>query len=514
MTRNRRRARKPVAAFAAVSLVASASAAAPVEDFDALFAEGIRCPVERARPIPSATQPVPAPLRASLPSARVERAGDLVTIVWEGVAAEPLSAEIPITVEEGTVGLMIRADAPNDRFRIAVELLGPDGSLLACEECDDAPAVGEVREGRGTTQMPSTDRAGWELESGRYAFRVRATPALPDPLPENGAVVDVTATLRSDAGVVVERFLDLHFVYLPGCGLTTEIAETAPEFEAMLAVIDEAMAPTGIRLGNVTQRNWNRPGFSFISTWDQAGRLFRSSETLGVPRALNVYCVAGFEAPLLPAVGLSGGIPGPSTNGTPDSGILVRTSPLFTCNNCLPAFGSLFAHEIGHYLGLYHTTEANLAEADPFGDTPRCEAPDLRHCPDWDHVMFPVIHAANRTWSAGQIETVRSHPLVYTVPVLRPHSSGAEPEAAGVASPNPFRESVEIRFAGAGGAGAHVIVHDVSGRRVRDLGRVTGAVSWDGRGEQGERVPAGVYFARVSGSGEGGSRVVRIVKTR
>ncbi|MGQ0722001.1 MAG: T9SS type A sorting domain-containing protein [Candidatus Eiseniibacteriota bacterium] len=499
------------AAFTVLSLAASAAAAASVDDFDALIAEGILCPVERARPVPSSTQPAPASFRAAVPSARVERADDLVTIVWKGVSVEPVSAEIPIAVEEGTVGLMIRADAPNDRFRIAVELLGPDGSLLACEACPDAPAVGEVREGRGTTQMPSTDRAGWELEPGRYSFRVRATPALDGPL-EDGTVVDVTATLRSDAGVVVQRFLDLHFVFLPGCGLTTEIAETAPEFAGMLDVIDEAIAPTGIRLGRVTQRNWNRPGFSFISTWDQAGRLFRSSATLGLPRAMNVYCVAGFEAPLIPAVGLSGGIPGPSTNGTPDSGILVRTSPLFTCNDCLPAFGSLFAHEIGHYLGLYHTTEANLARADPFGDTPRCEAPDLRHCPDWDHVMFPVIHAANRTWSPGQIETVRSHPLVYTVPVLRPHATRAEPDEGGFASPNPFRESVEIRFAGSTGTDARVVIHDVSGRRVRDLGRVRDAVSWDGRGERGEMLPAGVYFARVSG--EGASRVVRIVRSR
>jgi hypothetical protein len=440
----------------------------------------------------------------------VEPGGDLITIVWEGVSAEPLSAEIPVAVEEGTVGLMIRADAPNDRFRIAVELLGPDGALLACEACPGAAAVGEVRDGRGTTQMPSTDRPGWELEPGRYSFRVRATPTL-DEVPEPGTTVDVTATLRSDAAAAVQRFLDLHFVYLPGCGLTTEIAETAPEFAEMLDVIAEAMAPTGVRIGHVTQRNWNRPGFSYISTWDQAGNLFRSSEMLGLPRALNVYCVAGFEAPLIPAVGLSGGIPGPSVNGTRDSGILVRTSPLFTCHECLPAFGSLFAHEIGHYLGLYHTTEANLAEEDPFGDTPRCTAADLRRCPDWDHVMFPVIHMANRTWSAGQIETVRAHPMVYTVPVLRPLRSLAAPEADAAAVPNPFRESVRIPLADADGAGARVVIHDVSGRRVRDLGVATEAVSWDGRGERGDPLPAGVYFARVAG--ESGTRVVRIVRT-
>ena len=30
------------------------------------------------------------------------------------------------------------------------------------------------------------------------------------------------------------------------------------------------------------------------------------------------------------------------------------------------------AHESGHYLGLYHTTEANAGIFDPLGDTPQC----------------------------------------------------------------------------------------------------------------------------------------------
>jgi hypothetical protein len=318
----------------------------------------------------------------------------------------------------------------------------------------------------------------------------------------------VTATLRSDAGATVQRFLDLNFVYLPGSGLSTEIAATAPEFQELLGVIDEYLEPTGIRVGRITHRNLPRPGFSLISTWDEAARLFASSATVGQPRALNVYCNAGFEWPLIPAVGLSGGIPGPAFNGTGDSGILVRTWPLFTCNACLPAFGSLFAHEIGHYLGLYHTTAANLKTEDPFADTPRCHAPDLRACPDWNHVMFPVLHYDNRVWSPGQIEVVRTHPLVYTAAVVRPVRTTSIDDGAVRAAPNPFRGSVRLDLQAA--AVATVSVHDVAGRRVRTLAVHDGAVVWDGRDERGADAPSDIYFLRPARPDAPVNRVIKL----
>ena len=40
------------------------------------------------------------------------------------------------------------------------------------------------------------------------------------------------------------------------------------------------------------------------------------------------------------------------------------------------------AHESGHFLGLYHTTESDGASFDPLGDTPHCECvPACGHVP-------------------------------------------------------------------------------------------------------------------------------------
>src|SRR5262245_51245764 len=152
------------------------------------------------------------------------RETDFHVLRWRHLSARPLSEEIPLDIVDGTVGVVIRAEAPTDDWNISVELLGPGGTLLACEDCVDAPVVGEIREGRGNTAMPSTDRPGWELLPGEYSFRVRATPADTSNVVGDGADVSVTATLRTNVALDVHHRLDLNFIYLPHCTLTAEIA--------------------------------------------------------------------------------------------------------------------------------------------------------------------------------------------------------------------------------------------------------------------------------------------------
>jgi hypothetical protein len=69
-------------------------------------------------------------------------------------------------------------------------------------------------------------------------------------------------------------------------------------------------------------------------------------------------------------------------------------------------------------------------------------------------------------------------------------------------APNPHVGDVRIRVAGlatAGGAElATLDVHDVSGRRVRHMvGDARQGFLWDGRGERGLPLPAGVYLYRL-----------------
>ena len=99
--------------------------------------------------------------------------------------------------------------------------------------------------------------------------------------------------------------------------------------------------------------------------------------------------------------------------------------------------------------------------------------------------------------------TVTDNPIVYVKAVWI--GSGVEEGSAAapaplrlVVAPNPFRDQVEFSVGVVGSAS--LVVSDVAGRSVRELTMDARArsVVWDGRNSAGTRLPAGVYFYRLS----------------
>jgi hypothetical protein len=83
--------------------------------------------------------------------------------------------------------------------------------------------------------------------------------------------------------------------------------------------------------------------------------------------------------------------------------------------------------------------------------------------------------------------------------------------------PNPARSGCTIRFTLVHDARASLTIHDLAGRLVRTvldrpLPAGAHAVSWDGRGQAGEPIPAGLYFLRLTANQRSAS--MRIVVTR
>jgi hypothetical protein len=86
------------------------------------------------------------------------------------------------------------------------------------------------------------------------------------------------------------------------------------------------------------------------------------------------------------------------------------------------------------------------------------------------------------------------------------HLKSVEPNAAlrlGPPTPNPFRMETRLEYATLETGVVRASVFDPGGRLVRSLWnakqeRGTHSVIWDGSDESGERLPAGIYFLRVS----------------
>ena len=71
----------------------------------------------------------------------------------------------------------------------------------------------------------------------------------------------------------------------------------------------------------------------------------------------------------------------------------------------------LLAHEAGHYLGLFHTTEQSVDQWDPIEDTEECRVGFPAGCPDVSNVMFPFADVNHTELTEGQGAVLGANPL-------------------------------------------------------------------------------------------------------
>jgi len=158
----------------------------------------------------------------------------------------------------------------------------------------------------------------------------------------------------------------------------------------MVATLSSLFAAAGICVGEVTfldVPDWVRADYATGIDATKLGPCDALAQlcTLSRPStAIPIFLVdaIGGSGGTLRTVGIDGAIPGPGTiGGTVVSGAVVNASDVGagTCTSSidLAACGSdataaVVAHEVGHYLGLYHTTESGGTIFDALSDTPTC----------------------------------------------------------------------------------------------------------------------------------------------
>jgi hypothetical protein len=167
-----------------------------------------------------------------------------------------------------------------------------------------------------------------------------------------------------------------------------------------------------------------------------------SARTGGI-HVLLVRKIGGDSSQFDPA-GYSMGLPGPFDGRRPNSLVLVSTEKYVDFSGFLDVDGlsTSLAHEIGHFLGLYHTSEATLgagfqieaSDHDPIPDTPECElggtcsSEFLRNIMTSGRWLGSIASASSRTiFTEGQGVVVRRHPLCVPHHVDRPGPSNPTP---------------------------------------------------------------------------------------
>lgn len=246
------------------------------------------------------------------------------------------------------------------------------------------------------------------LHTGRYLYVPVFFP--PDESTSITDDVDWTAVVKFDPGGATSGRLSANLFFINSDNVDASTAPASPRFQAALAEWQTIYASAGITVGNYTYNQITGTPATTYRVVDYDATDIDNGEVgevmaLSAGRtewAVNVFLIHDFAGWSL--LGIAGGVPGPyAVHGTTHSGVIV-------CLDCAwrwggAAIGRLIAHEVGHYLGLFHSTEnpdRALYPGDPLSDTRTGDTGNLMY---WQA-------AGGRTLSAAQGWVIRRSPMV------------------------------------------------------------------------------------------------------
>ncbi|MEZ4431862.1 MAG: hypothetical protein R3F65_05570 [bacterium] len=286
-----------------------------------------------------------------------------------------LSAPITLDVPADAIGFAILADGAGDDLMVIGEMTDPRGRKVYDfqdpfgSEYRFFPSADQI-----TQFVPSSPRS--TPQPGAYTFRL---------IKEGGtSSIEVSALVKTSAGEPQQGTLDVNFIFAGVSGISGSSAAGDADFQAAVREMRRIYAQQGVTIDQVSYCDVpasDADRFRVIDSVDGAtselSRMFKLSARAGdfgcqASDAINFFLVdeiVGGRAGYI-ILGIAGGIPGPATvNGTGHSGVAVtmagfRRKPI--------QLAQTMAHEGGHYLGLFHTTEAEGTAFDPLADTPEC----------------------------------------------------------------------------------------------------------------------------------------------
>ncbi|MEN0067332.1 MAG: hypothetical protein AAGA48_34700 [Myxococcota bacterium] len=329
------------------------------------------------------------------------------------------AVDIPFTVEDDTTSVMVVPFATDGGQVRPSSLLLPTDQVLAIQ--GSASFLGVTASLLGYTAplfLPQSPIAEEVLIPGSHVYTVVA---------ETQELCSYVLTETADAG----RRLDLNLYFVGLSDLDSTTAAQDADLANALNTFAEVYASAGIQLGDVRAFDASPEvanEFAVIDDRADLDELVATSQPPGPDDAsltsVNVFFVAAIAIPDSGAIGISQGIPGPvGLHGTPGSGVVLtseflRLGSLNDATLGAQLTGVVLAHEVGHWLGLFHTSELAGGVQDPIPDTVGCDdiaerfANDqLDGCPDRNNLMFPVADPFARDLTAQQGGVLVANPV-------------------------------------------------------------------------------------------------------
>ncbi len=312
---------------------------------------------------------------------------------------------LEVDVSPDAISLSIEARAPNSGASpglLAFE--GPGGKIYENEQATGLFLWTPGTEGVFSATLPESDVPAVQLVPGGgiYRFRLFLFGGFASSL-------DVRAIVENRlGGVADDGAIDLNIFLAPGLAITSPATDT--KLQAVLLRTDDIFQQIGLEVGDVDYYQLNDASYNSVSGGEFPA-LLAESVAAGSVR-MNVFFVQSSLGG--GTLGVAATLPGPKLNGTGVSGVMVD----YDFDNAA-AVGQVTAHEIGHYLGLYHTTESDgshdiildTAECPASGTNAVCATPGGGYVMHWQYIgqTLPGL-------TAGQAQVLLAHPLVDPVP--------------------------------------------------------------------------------------------------
>ncbi|MDP3276200.1 MAG: hypothetical protein Q8Q09_13455 [Deltaproteobacteria bacterium] len=218
--------------------------------------------------------------------------------------------------------------------------------------------------------------------------------------------------------------LRVRFYFAPGVAVTAATAPTNARLRDAVVGMTRAYQAVGIALtisGYSDLSGADAARFSVIDSREEIDEMFerRSSERadeVSVFFSRSIASAAGLSG----AIGVAGDIVGPTgVQGTRHSGVVIGWDSTLNGGGARDLLSNTLTHEVGHYLGLWHTREqqspcttpmqmdcAPFGGVDPISDTATDNAGASRN------TMYWQAAPGNLTLSAGQGTVLRGNVVI------------------------------------------------------------------------------------------------------
>ncbi|MEE2830634.1 MAG: hypothetical protein VX498_15710 [Myxococcota bacterium] len=326
---------------------------------------------------------------------------ELPPIIYDPGAFNPATVSIDVPQQAISLQLQIEADPAADIDYLWSAINSPNGQWAINGEDTIYEILASLAE-PWAGGIPNHPNNSWQ--TGTYtAYPYVEGPDAP------GLELGPTALIKRSFGEPEAGLIDFDFYFVPGIGLTASTAPNHPHFIAFIDALDSILA--GADLGTGELRYFNTYGSSYNDIYgEEEIQDLLSEGNINSDRRLNVFFVDELELPGFPLYGIASHIPGPAlASGSAQSGVIMVSE--FINQGDAWSGAILAGHEIGHYLGLYHTSEDGGTYHDPLDDTPvSCNA---NTC--WDTNLMDPFGLALYSLTEDQRYVLMRHPLVQLV---------------------------------------------------------------------------------------------------